>query len=58
MHHAEILICHFREMVGNWPAVILHSANVVIWCAVHLNGTNLGLGVAQFTPRCVIWARD
>jgi len=28
MLHAEILIGHFREMVGNWlwPAVILHSA--------------------------------
>jgi len=25
MHHAEILISHFREMVGKWP-VILHSA--------------------------------
>ena len=29
MHHAEILNGHFRE-IGQWPAVILHSARCMI----------------------------
>jgi len=32
MHHAEILIGHFREMVGNWPLVSCYFA----LCTVHL----------------------
>jgi len=26
MHHAEILIGHFREMVGNWPVASFYFA--------------------------------
>jgi len=26
MHHAEILIDHFREMVGNWPVASCYFA--------------------------------
>jgi len=28
MHHAEILIGHFREMVGSWPVA---SCYFVLW---------------------------
>jgi len=33
MHHAEILIGHFREMVGNWPVASSYLApcNVMLW---------------------------
>ena len=32
MHHAEILIGHFREMVGNWPVA---SCYLALWCHSH-----------------------
>jgi len=33
MHHAEILIGHFREMVGNWPVASCYFA---LWCIIML----------------------
>jgi len=35
MHHAEVLIGHFREMVGNWPVASCYFA----LCRLHTPAT-------------------
>jgi len=46
MHHADILIGHFREMVGNWP---------VASCYFALCSTTSGAGGSAFLFEVIGW---